>query len=104
MAPLNIPLHPIEVYEIVAYFLVFLLVWLTRKRYQPEGLSFFTGAAGYGVARFSVEFFRGHPAIFAWGIPAAQVFSVALILTSVIALCLLSKSGAGKKTGVKTRR
>lgn len=104
MAPLNIPLHPIEVYEIVAYFLVFLLVWLTRKRYQSEGLSFFTGAAGYGVARFSVEFFRGHPAIFAWGIPAAQVFSVALILTSIIAFYLLRKSGAREKTGVETRR
>lgn len=91
MAPLNIPLHPVEVYEIIAYFLVFLLVWATRKKYRPEGFSFLTGIAGYAVARFSVEFFRGHPAIFAWGIPAAQVFSVALILTVIIAFYLLRK-------------
>lgn len=85
-------------------FLVFLLVWATRKKYRSEGFSFFTGVAGYGVARFSVEFFRGHPAIFAWGIPAAQIFSVALILTSIIAFYLLRKSGAGKKIEAKRRR
>ena len=26
-APLNVPLHPVELYEMAAYFLVFLLVW-----------------------------------------------------------------------------
>lgn len=92
MAPLNIPLHPIEIYEMAAYFLVFLAVWNIRKKYRADGSAFFTYLAGYGVARFSVEFFRGHPAIFAWGIPAAQVFSVALILASVMGFLLLGKS------------
>jgi len=46
---------------------------------------------GYGVARFSVEFFRGNPAIFAWGVPAAQVFSAAMILASVAGFYLLGK-------------
>lgn len=108
MAPLNIPLHPIEVYEIIAYFLVFLLVWLTRKMYRSEGFSFFTAVAGYGVARFSVEFFRGHSAIFAWDIPAAQVFSVALILTAMIAFFLLGngveEAKPSKKIKVKSRK
>lgn len=92
MAPLNIPLHSIEIYEMAAYFLVFLAVWNIRKKYRADGSAFFTYLAGYGVARFSVEFFRGHPAIFAWGIPAAQVFSVALILASVMGSLLLGKS------------
>lgn len=92
LAPLNVPLHPIEIYEMVAYFLVFLLVWGTRKKYRTDGFAFFTYLVGYGVARFSVEFFRGHPAMFAWNIPAAQVFSVALILASMTAIFLLGKS------------
>ncbi len=84
LAPLNVPLHPIEIYEMVAYFLVFLLVWRTREKYQTEGFAFFTYLIGYGIARFSVEFFRGAPAIFAWGIPAAHVFSVAMVLASIM--------------------
>jgi len=90
-APLKVPLHPIEIYEMVAYFLVFLLVWKTRKKYKIDGFAFLTYLVGYGVARFSVEFFRGNPAIFAWGVPAAQVFSAAMILASVAGFYLLGK-------------
>jgi phosphatidylglycerol:prolipoprotein diacylglycerol transferase len=89
LAPLNIPLHPIEIYEMGAYFLVFLLVWKTRRNYRANGLAFLTYLAGYGVARFAVEFFRGDPAVFAWGIPAAQVFGAAMALTAVVGFFLL---------------
>lgn len=92
MAPLNIALHPVEIYEMVAYFLVFLLVWQTRKKYKTDGFVFLTYLAGYGAARFAVEFFRGNPAILAWGIPAAQVFSVALILVSIAGFYILGKN------------
>ena len=91
LALLNVPLHPIEIYEIVNYLLVFLLVWKTRGNYRIDGFAFLTYLAGYGVARFSVEFFRGNPAIFAWGIPAAQVFGVALILASLACFYLLGR-------------
>lgn len=89
LAPLNVPLHPIEIYEMLGYFSVFLLVWKTQKWCRADGLSFLTYLAGYGVARFFVEFFRGQPAIFAWNIPAAQVFSIVLILGSVLGVYLL---------------
>jgi len=90
MAPLDIPLHPIEFYEMALYLLVFFLVWQTRKKPLPDGFTFLTYLAGYGAARFAVEFFRGSPAIFAWGIPAAQVFGAALIVSSVIGFYLLA--------------
>lgn len=96
-APLNIALHPIEIYEMAAYFLVFLLVWKTRRRFEVDGFSSLTYLAAYGVARFSMEFFRGHPAIFAAGIPAAQVFSAALLLASLSGFLLLDKSGNKKR-------
>src|SRR3990167_4571896 len=91
LAPLNIPLHPVEIYEMVAYLLVFLFVWQTREKFKADGFAFLTYLAGYGVARFSVEFFRGDPTIFAWGIPAAQVFGVALILVSLACFYLLGR-------------
>ena len=97
LAPLNVPLHPIEFYEIVTYLLVFLLVWRTRAKYKTDGFVFLTFLAGYGAARFSVEFFRGNPAIFAWGIPAAQVFAVALILVSFAGFHVLGGAGGKAK-------
>ena len=91
MAPLNRPLHPIELYEMAAYFLVFFLVSKMRKHYRVDGFTFFIYLAGYGTARFVVDFFRGDPAMFAWGIQAAQLFGVAMILASIIGFLLLKK-------------
>ena len=92
LAPLNVPLHPIEIYEMFAYFIVFLVVWARRKQ-TPSGATLMTYLIAYGVARFVVEFFRGNPATFGWGIPAAQVFSVALIAAGLIGLRLLKGKG-----------
>ena len=99
MASLNIPRHPVEIYEMTAYLLVFLLVWQTRKKYNTAGFVFLTYLAGYGAARVSVEFFRGNPAIFAWGIPAAQVFGVALFLAAVAGFYILG-TGRGKRHAI----
>src|SRR3990172_6382832 len=91
LAPLNIPLHPVEIYEMAAYLLVFLLVWQTRGKYKTPGFAFLTYVAGYGAARFAVEFFRGNPAIFAWGIPAAQVFGVGLVAVAIAGFYMLGQ-------------
>lgn len=92
LAPLNVPLHPIELYEMAAYLLVFLVVWATRKRFNADGFSFLTYLAAYGAARFMTEFFRGHPAMFAGEIPAAQVVGAALVLASAWGFYSLSRS------------
>lgn len=92
MALLNIPLHPVEVYEMAAYLLVFLLVWKTRKKYKTPGFAFLTYLAGYGAARFAVEFFRGNPAVFGWGLPAAQVFGVAMLLLAFAGFYILGRT------------
>ena len=84
LAPLNVPLHPIEIYEMAAYFVVFLVVWSTRKRFNTDGFSFLTYLAAYGTARFVMEFFRGHPAVIAGGIPAAQVIGAAAVVASAV--------------------
>ena len=97
LAPLNVPLHPVEIYEMAAYLLVFLLVWLTRGKYRTPGFGFLIYLAGYGAARFGVEFFRGNPAIFAWGIPAAQVFGVALVLAAIAGFHLLWDARASRR-------
>jgi phosphatidylglycerol:prolipoprotein diacylglycerol transferase len=97
LAPLNIPLHPVEIYEMAAYLLLFLLVWQTRGKYKTPGFVFLTYLTGYGAARFAVEFFRGNPAIFAWGIPAAQVFGVVLVLAAIAGFYVLGQPRAHRR-------
>jgi len=92
LAPLNIPLHPIEIYEMAVYFFVFLVVWKSRKKYRADGLTFLTYLSAYGVGRFLMEYFRGQPAIFALDVPAAQVFSAAMVLASLLGFLGFSKS------------
>ena len=87
LAPLNVPLHPIEIYEMFAYFVVFLVVWMWRKR-TPRGGTLMNYLIAYGVARFAVEFFRGNPATL-WGVPAAQVFAAVLIAAGLIGFLMV---------------
>jgi phosphatidylglycerol:prolipoprotein diacylglycerol transferase len=98
LAPLNIPLHPIEIYEMAAYFIVFLVVWTTRKRFKADGFSFLTYLAAYGTARFVMEFFRGQPALFAGGVPAAQVVGATVVLASAFGFYWLRSSRDQKRS------
>lgn len=79
-----------------AYFLVFLIVWLTRKRFRTDGSSFLVYLAAFGAARFMMEFFRGQPATLAGGIPVAQVVGVMLVLASVLGFYWLRGRPYGK--------
>jgi len=63
-----------------------------RKHCRINGFTFLIYLAGYGTARFLVDFFRGDPAMFAWGMQAAQVFGVAMILASLLGFLLLRKN------------
>lgn len=95
LAPLNISLHPIEIYEMAAYFLVFLLVRKAGQTARIDGSGFVAYLGSYGVARFVVEFFRGSPAIVGWGIPAAQVFSLLMLLGTGFFLLRSHRAQAG---------
>jgi len=59
--PLNRPLHPTQLYESVAEFINFaLLYWLCkRKKFEGQVIGLFMIV--YGIERFIFEFFRGDP-------------------------------------------
>ena len=58
-APLNVPLHPVQLYEsiVCAMLFVILVRLLRRKRFDGEVILAYT--ALYAIARFALEFFRG---------------------------------------------
>jgi phosphatidylglycerol:prolipoprotein diacylglycerol transferase len=84
-APLGIPLHPVQLYESLACFALFLfLVWLTRrKRFSGEIILAYTFL--YAVARFLLEYLRGDEDR---GFPFAGMSTSQVIAIAAIAVCL----------------
>ena len=84
--PLNVPLHPTQLYEAAANTIIFLvMLWTWRRKSfdgQVLGAYFFL----YGVARFFLEFFRDDP-------ERGSVFGGAMSVTQLVALCLVVAGG-----------
>jgi phosphatidylglycerol---prolipoprotein diacylglyceryl transferase len=80
--PLNIPLHPTQLYEATAEFLNFFILVALARRQRFRGEIFATFILLYGVERGLIEFDRGDPGrtLFLHGrFSLMQVFSLALI-------------------------
>jgi len=57
--PLNVPLHPVQLYESAVCLALFVfLVWLTRRRHR-DGDIIVAYTLLYAIARFGLECFRG---------------------------------------------
>ena len=91
MAPHGVPLHPVQVYELLAYLGVFLVVHRVARSLAPDGAVLLTYAGLYGIVRFAMEFFRGDPPVVA-GIIVPQAVSAALVIAAVASLIVLRHS------------
>lgn len=80
--PLNTPLHPTQIYEILG---LLALGWLALKQNQKnQGQAFRFYLLGYGFLRFTVEFFRGDELRGSWqGLSTSQWVSIAMIICSL---------------------
>jgi phosphatidylglycerol---prolipoprotein diacylglyceryl transferase len=81
--PMDTPLHPSQLYESAAAFLIFaFLLWLLpRKRFHGQvALAY---VALYSAVRFGLEFLRGDPERGSWfggALSTSQVIAIALLL------------------------
>lgn len=82
MAPLGVPLHPTQLYEMGLNLLLFGLLWGWRTRLRFDGQLFLFYVGGYGIIRLVVENFRGDQLQYAGGISAAQTLSVLVLLAA----------------------
>jgi len=58
-APLNVPLHPVQLYESIFCFLLFgFLVWLARRK-KFDGQILIAYSVVYAIGRFVIELYRG---------------------------------------------
>lgn len=76
--PPGVRVHPTPVYESLAYFAIFALLWRWRRGGQPDGTIFCWYLVLASGARFLVEFIRINPVVVA-GLTAAQLSSLVLV-------------------------
>ncbi|HJO03387.1 MAG TPA: prolipoprotein diacylglyceryl transferase [Acidobacteriota bacterium] len=100
--PLNIPLHPTQLYSALGNLAIFgLLLWF-YKRKKFDGQVFWVYVLGYGVFRFVLEFWRGDPrgSIFGGMLSTSQFVSIVMV---TLALGMLARLRAGvQKTAEST--
>ena len=95
--PMDTPLHPSQLYESFAAFLIFaFLLWLLpRKRF--DGQVTLAYVALYSAVRFGLEFLRGDPDRGSWfrgAVSTSQVIAIVLLLGCALLLPRLKRTRA----------
>lgn len=83
--PVDVPVHPTQVYETLATAAIFALLWVRRLRPAPDGALVFLWFVLAGVERFLVEFLRTNEPV-AFGLTEAQILSVGMIAVGAVGL------------------
>jgi phosphatidylglycerol:prolipoprotein diacylglycerol transferase len=95
--PMDMAVHPSQLYESLAAFLIFFfLLWLAPRR-RFHGQVTLAYVALYSLVRFGLEFFRGDPDRGAWlgrALSTSQVIAIALLLGAAVLLPRVRKTQA----------
>jgi phosphatidylglycerol---prolipoprotein diacylglyceryl transferase len=94
LAPLNVYLHPTQIYMAVANLLVFfLLIWIQRHK-RFHGMVFLSYVILYSVFRFIIEFFRGdfRGDFFFGFLSISQGIGIMAVIIAVILMVKLARS------------
>ena len=84
LAPTGIPLHPTQIYESLADFIIFLILLNVGKKREFTGQVFLLYFILYGAVRFIIEFYRGdNPAVW-YSLTLYQIFSVVILVAAGI--------------------
>ena len=91
MAPLDVPLHPTQAYEAILLAILFVGLWLGRRRLASLGDGVVASAYLFGLAviRFGLFFLRDEPSV-AFGLRTAQLLGLG-IAGLAVALFLVAR-------------
>jgi len=93
--PLNIPLHPTQLYEAGAEGLILLLLLATEKRGRGyPGRTFWLYMLLYAISRFIIEFYRADPRGTVWMFSTSQFISLVLAPLAIVMLVVLGRGKA----------
>lgn len=90
--PLNVPLHPTQLYEAGAEAIILALLLATEKRGRTyPGRTFWVYMLMYAVSRFVIEFFRDDPRGAVMMFSTSQFISLVLVPLSIVMLVVLGR-------------
>jgi phosphatidylglycerol:prolipoprotein diacylglycerol transferase len=90
--PLNVPLHPTQLYEAGAELAILGLLLATERKGRPfPGRTFWLYLLLYAVSRFVIEIYRGDPRGMVMGFSTSQFISLLLAPLAVVMLVYLSR-------------
>ncbi len=83
--PIDIPVHPTQIYEVIMYSLIFIFLYRKRlkEHFNGELISYYMILVG--IARFSIEFIRTNTKYFL-NLSGAQYISIILMITGAALL------------------
>ena len=81
--PLQVPLHPTQLYESGAELLLFGWLWRATQRPHRPGAVFGQYLVAYSAVRFLVEFFRHHDQGLPLGLPLSLTQWISILLAGV---------------------
>jgi phosphatidylglycerol:prolipoprotein diacylglycerol transferase len=89
--PLNVPLHPTQLYESIAGLVILLTLLAIEKRGRSfPGRTFWQFVLMYAVSRFIIEFFRGDDRGMVSMFSTSQIISLVLAPLSIVMLWWLA--------------
>src|SRR3954469_16936519 len=90
--PLNVPLHPTQIYDAAAEALILaILLWTERKGKPFAGRTFWLYMLLYAISRFTIEFFRGDERGTVGMFSTSQFISIVLAPLAIVMLVWLSR-------------
>ncbi|HEY0492530.1 MAG TPA: prolipoprotein diacylglyceryl transferase [Candidatus Dormibacteraeota bacterium] len=98
--PLNTPVQPASLYELLIAVVLFLILWNLRLRVHPEGMLAMIYIVLYSISQFLIFFLRDNVVVLA-GLKQAQVTALVVILLIIpimIYLRLRESRGAAPET------
>jgi phosphatidylglycerol---prolipoprotein diacylglyceryl transferase len=78
LAPLNVPMHPTQIYHLLWNLIVFAVVWRLRGKFKPEGGLLFFFFCLFAAGDFGIRFLRTDEPVL-WGLRQAQVLDLAIL-------------------------
>jgi phosphatidylglycerol:prolipoprotein diacylglycerol transferase len=86
--PLNTPVQPASLYELLISLALFILLWNLRKRIHPEGMLAMLYLVLYSLSQFFIFFFRDNVVILG-GLKQAQVTALVVMLLTLPVIAYL---------------
>ena len=103
--PLDVPLHPTQLYEASAELFILGILLATERKGRPfPGRTFWLYMLFYAISRFVIEFYRGDSRGTIGAFSTSQFVSIVLVPLSIVMLIWLGRRSANPSPATAERR